>query len=99
PSNDFGGQEPGTEAQIKEFCETSFSVDFPLTAKAKVAGKDAHPFYQWASGRAGVMGQPRWNFHKFLIGPDGAFVDWFSTPTAPTADKVLKAVEKVLPGK
>jgi len=97
PSNDFGGQEPGTEAQIKDFCETNFSVDFPLTAKAKVTGKEAHPFYQWASGKAGVMGQPRWNFHKFLIGPDGGFADWFSTPTGPTSDKVIKAVEKALP--
>lgn len=97
PSNDFGGQEPGTSAEIKSFCETNFSVDFPLTEKVHVTGTDAHPFYQWASAQAGLAGLPRWNFHKFLIDPQGRFVDWFSTPTAPTSDKVIKAVEKVLP--
>ena len=97
PSNDFGGQEPGTSAEIKTFCETNFSVDFPLTEKVHVKGPDAHPFYKWASAQVGLAGQPRWNFHKFLIDPQGHLADWFATPTSPTADKVLKAVEKVLP--
>ncbi|MEK9672260.1 MAG: glutathione peroxidase [Rhodospirillaceae bacterium] len=97
PSNDFGGQEPGTEKQIKEFCEVNFNVDFPLTQKAKVKGDDAHPFYKWAAGELGFAAKPRWNFHKYLIAPDGKLTDWFSTPTSPTAPKVIKAVEAVLP--
>jgi len=97
PSNDFGAQEPGTEAEIKQFCEVNFDVDFPLTEKARVRGADAHPFYKWAAGEAGVMAKPRWNFHKYLIGPDGTLVDWFSTPTSPTSNKVVEAVESVLP--
>jgi len=97
PSNDFGGQEPGTEAEIKEFCEVTFNVDFPLTMKVKVAGDGAHPFYEWAGRELGALAKPRWNFHKYLIGPDGRLADWFSTPTSPTAPRVLKAVEAALP--
>tara|TARA_R110002072_G_scaffold299590_1_gene475362 strand:- start:568 stop:1122 length:555 start_codon:yes stop_codon:yes gene_type:complete len=97
PSNDFGGQEPGTAAEIKEFCEVNFSVDFPLTEKAVVTGEGAHPFYAWADKELGALAKPRWNFHKYLIAPDGRLADWFSTPTAPTAPRVIKAVEAVLP--
>jgi glutathione peroxidase len=96
PSNDFGGQEPGSEEEIKTFCEVNFNVDFPLTSKVHVKGDSAHPFYRWAGRKAGAMGQPRWNFHKYLIGPDGEFVDWFSTPTSPTSGKVTSAIEKEL---
>lgn len=98
PSNDFGGQEPGTEAQIKEFCEVNFAVDFPMTAKAHVRGDDAHPFYRWAAEQAGVLGVPRWNFHKYLIAADGHFVDWFATTTSPDAGRLREAVERTLPG-
>lgn len=97
PSNDFGGQEPGSEAQIKEFCEVNFAVDFPMTAKAHVRGDDAHPFYRWAAEQAGVLGVPRWNFHKYLIAADGHFVDWFATTTAPDAVRLREAVERALP--
>lgn len=97
PSNDFGGQEPGTEAEIKEFCEVNFSVDFPLTGKVGVKGDGAHPFFKWAKDQVGVVGSPKWNFHKYLIAPDGKLVDWFSTPTAPTSGKVTKAIEAILP--
>ena len=98
PSNDFGGQEPGTEAQIKEFCEVNFAVDFPMTAKAHVRGDGAHPFYRWAAEQAGVLGVPRWNFHKYLIAADGHFVDWFATTTSPDAGRLREAVERTLPG-
>ena len=96
PSNDFGGQEPEAEGKIKDFCEANFNIDFPMTTKQHVKGDDAHPFYKWANAKVGVMGQPRWNFHKFLIAPDGSLADWFATTTAPESDKVTKAVEKVL---
>ncbi len=96
PSNDFGNQEPGQEAEIKEFCEVNFFVDFPMTTKEQVKGKDAHPFYRWAAEELGFAAKPRWNFHKYLVGPDGQLVDWFSTPTSPTADKVVRAIEAQL---
>lgn len=99
PSNDFGGQEPGTESEIKQFCEVNFSIDFPLTAKEHVKGDAAHPFYKWAGRELGVAAQPRWNFHKYLVSPDGRLVAWFATATSPTSGKVLEAVEAHLPGK
>jgi glutathione peroxidase len=97
PSNDFGGQEPGSEAEIKKFCAVNFDVDFPLAAKETVKGEGAHPFYKWAAAELGVMAAPRWNFHKYLIGPDGKLVDWFSTPTDPMASRVTAAIEALLP--
>jgi len=97
PSNDFGNQEPGTETEIKQFCEVNFSVDFPMTSKVHVKGEDAHPFYRWANDELGSAAQPRWNFHKYLISPDGQLVDWFSTPTSPTSERVLRAIEAQLP--
>lgn len=94
PSDDFGGQEPGSEAEIKEFCEVNFEIDFPLTAKQRVRGSGAHPFYRWAADRLGPVGTPKWNFHKYLIDADGRLVDWFSTTTKPTSKKVVTAIEK-----
>ena len=96
PSNDFGGQEPGTEAQIKNFCEVNFDVDFPMTTKVRVKGENAHPFYKWSARQFGSAAKPRWNFHKYLIGPNGHLVDWFSTPTAPTSAKITRAIEAQL---
>ena len=96
PSNDFGAQEPGAEAEIKTFCEGTYGIDFPLTMKARVRGRDAHPFYKWAAGRLGIMARPTWNFHKYLVGPDGVLVDWFAPTTAPNATDLRKAVEAAL---
>ena len=96
PSNDFGKQEPGKEAEIKKFCEVNFNVDFPLTAKVHVTGARAHPFYKWAIEKLGLVGKPRWNFHKYLIGPGGYLVDWYSTVTSPTSQKVISAIEAQL---
>ncbi len=97
PSNDFGGQEPGGETAIKNFCAVNFNIDFPLTEKVIVKGENAHPFYIWAEQEAGVLGKPRWNFHKYLVDGEGRLVDWFSSPTAPTSAKVIKAIETILP--
>jgi len=99
PSNDFGGQEPGTEAEIKEFCEVNFNVDFPMTSKVTVRGADAHPFYRWAADELGEKAKPRWNFHKYLIGPDGQLVGWFPTNTVPTSELVTAAIERQLAAK
>jgi len=96
PSNDFGGQEPGTEEEIKKFCEVTYGIDFPMTEKVHVRGGEAHPFYKWASTHFGPLSKPRWNFHKYLIAPDGELIDWFSTTTSPTSDKVVSAIEAQL---
>ena len=97
PSNDFGRQEPGSADEIQEFCEINYQITFPLTEKQVVSGSKAHPFYRWAADRVGTMGKPRWNFHKYLVGPDGELVDWFSTVTKPDSPKVVSAIEAVLP--
>ena len=97
PSNDFGGQEPGTEAEIKAFCETNFSVDFPMTEKQVVVGAGAHPFYRWAAEAGGPDTVPGWNFHKYLIGPDGQFVAAIPTRVSPTDPRAIETIEKALP--
>lgn len=97
PCNDFGAQEPGTETNIADFCQQRFRADFPLTAKTRVKGRDAHPFYQWAASKVGPLATPKWNFHKYLVAPDGRLVDWFSSITAPTARRVVAAIERHLP--
>jgi glutathione peroxidase len=99
PSNDFGSQEPGSETEIKKFCEVNFNVDFPMTSKVSVKGKNAHPFYQWAAQQLGLTTRPLWNFHKYLISPDGELVEWFSSPTSPVSNRVLRAIEAHLPKK
>ena len=97
PSNDFGGQEPGSAEQIKAFCETNFSVDFPMTDKNRVVGDQAHPFYRWAAASLGAEQAPRWNFHKYLVGPDGRLLAALPTRVEPTSEPAIAAVEKALP--
>lgn len=90
PSNDFGRQEPGSEGEIKEFCEVQFGVNFPMTEKEVVKGKDAHPFYQWAAAQFGKEAVPQWNFHKVLVGADGSVTAAFPSSTTP-GDAALSA--------
>lgn len=97
PSNDFGKQEPGTSEEIKSFCQANFDVDFPMTEKVQVTGDKAHPFYRWAASQVSFAGRPRWNFHKYLVDPEGRLVDWFATTTAPDSGSLLKAVAAHLP--
>lgn len=98
PSNDFGGQEPGDEEQVRSFCATRFGVDFPLTAKQHVIGGDAHPFYKWIEGELGEDMLPRWNFHKYLVGPDGALAGAWPSKVEPNDDAILQAVDAALRG-
>jgi len=93
PSNDFGGQEPGSEAEIGRFCQATFDVSFPLAAKQVVSGPAAHPLYRFAAAETGVTGTPNWNFHKILIGRDGRIVDWFSAlgGVGPKLDRAIEA--------
>ena len=97
PSNDFGGQEPNTEDRIQDFCSVRFNVTFPMTSKVRVVGAGAHPFYAWAQQQVGFIGAPKWNFHKYLIGPDGRLLDWFSSMTKPDSGKLVRAIEATLP--
>lgn len=96
PSNDFGGQEPGTDAEIGAFCTTRFAATFPLAAKARVSGPDATPLFHWLAEQAGALGKPRWNFFKYLVGRDGRFRDWFASTTGPDSTKLRAAVERCL---
>ena len=96
PSNDFGAQEPGGEAEIRTFCTKNYGVDFPMTAKVPVTGANAHPFYKWLAAELGDAGQPRWNFHKYLIGPDGAVAGVFPSKVAPDAPELAKAIDAAL---
>ncbi|MEM0923410.1 MAG: glutathione peroxidase [Pseudomonadota bacterium] len=97
PSDDFGGQELASEADVKHFCEVNFSLTFPLTEISRVRGAKAHPFYAWARRELGPNRAPRWNFHKYLISADGRLVDAFSTGVNPEDPRVLSAVEALLP--
>jgi glutathione peroxidase len=97
PSNDFGGQEPGTAAEIKQFCEVNFAVDFPLTEKQVVKGEAAHPFFRAVVAELGEGASPRWNFHKFLITPDGRLVGTWPSRVEPDAPELIQAIEAALP--
>jgi glutathione peroxidase len=96
PSNDFGGQEPKSEGEIKAFCQGAFGITFPLTSKQTVVGSNAHPFYKWAAETMGPDGVPKWNFHKYLIGRDGRLLKSFSTRLEPTSAEVTTWIEKAL---
>ena len=96
PANDFGAQEPGTEKEIKTFCETRFNVDFPMASKEHVIGPEAHPLYKWIAGELGEGATPRWNFHKYLIGKDGSIAATFGSRTEPMAPEIVDAVDAAL---
>ncbi len=96
PANDFGRQEPGTEAEIKQFCETRFNVDFPLASKEVVIGDGAHPFYRWVASKLGEDAAPKWNFHKYLISKTGEIAGTFGSRTPPQAPEIVAAIEAAL---
>jgi glutathione peroxidase len=93
PSGDFGNQELTSNEKIKDFCEVNFNINFPLTTRSHVKGSKAHPFYKWANKQVGFTGTPRWNFHKFLIGPNGKVIDWFASTTKPSSPKIKSKIE------
>ncbi len=95
PSDDFGGQELDTEAEIAAFTQQQYGVGFPLTAKQKVLGPDAHPFFRWAL-RERPDDPPRWNFHKYLIGRDGLIAGVYSTQVRPDDPRLVAALERNL---
>lgn len=93
PSDNFN-QEPGSNKDIKDFCETTFGIDFPMTEKTNVKGENAHPFFLWAKKNYGNSAQPKWNFHKIIIGKDGKIKDSFSSITKPYSSRFIKTIEK-----
>jgi glutathione peroxidase len=100
PCNQFGGQEPGTEEQIAEFCSATYGVTFPMFGKVEVNGPDRHPLYAElvqtpdASGEAGDV---QWNFEKFLVSPDGDVLGRFRPGTTPDSAEIRLAIEAALP--
>lgn len=102
PANNFMGQEPGSDSEIKVFCQTKYSVNFPMFSKISVKGKDIHPLYKFLTDKETdpkFPGDIGWNFEKFLIGRDGQVINRFSPRTKPDAEDVTKAIEEALAAK
>ena len=96
PSNDFGAQEPGSNNEIKNFCEAKFGITFPITEKAIVKGDNAHPFYLWAKKNYGRQAVPKWNFHKIIVNRQGKIHDTFASITNPTSKRFISSIGKAL---
>ena len=97
PCNDFGGQEPGTEKEIKQFCRSRYQVTFPMFAKITVAGEGKHPLYEQLTGKASPYpGEVSWNFTKFLLDKKGKVRKRFASDVEPDAEEMIKAVEAAL---
>ncbi len=95
PANNFGGQEPGSNEEIKEFCESTYQVDFPMFAKVSVKGDDKAPLFEYLTSAENPdkQGDIGWNFEKFLIGKDGKLLRRFKTGTAPDTAEVAEAID------
>jgi len=94
PANNFGGQEPGSNEEIAQFCKRTYDVTFPMMAKVSVKGEDMHPLYKYLTAAKG--GDIRWNFTKFLVGKDGRVLERFEPKVEPTAPEVVAAIERAL---
>ncbi|MEO1643300.1 MAG: glutathione peroxidase [Pseudomonadota bacterium] len=98
PANNFGGQEPGTEEQIKSFCEINYGVEFPLTSKVEAVGPEQHEFWRVAKDALGDKAEPKWNFHKVLVGRDGQFIQAYPSAVRPADGELVADIEKALAG-
>jgi glutathione peroxidase len=96
PSNDFGAQEPGADDAVRAFCEKNYGVTFPLAGKQAVIGAGAHPLYRWIAAELGEGAAPKWNFHKYLIGPDGALAGAWPSKVGPKSPEIAKAIDEAL---
>ena len=96
PSNQFGGQEPGSNSEIKNFCEVNFNINFPMTTKIDVKGENIDPIYKWALKNYGKKAAPKWNFYKILINKDGKIEQTYSSITNPMSKKITNEIEKIL---
>ena len=100
PCNQFGGQEPGTNDEIKQFCSSKYDVSFPILDKADVNGTGRHPLYKVLAGKdSPYAGDIKWNFTKFLVGRDGKVLQRFEPAVKPDAPELVQAVEKALAAK
>jgi glutathione peroxidase len=97
PANDFMGQEPGSNAEIKTFCTTRYHTSFPLFAKISVRGKEMAPLYHWLTKDSPFPGEIPWNFTKFVVAPDGRVAARFGPQTDPRSKEVAAVLEKLLP--
>ena len=95
PSNSFN-QEKNNNADVKEFCEVNFNINFPLTTITKVKGNDAHEIFKWAKENHGKSAVPKWNFHKILINKEGKIEDTYSSFTKPMSKKIISRIESLL---
>ena len=95
PTNDFK-QEPGSNTDIKDFCETNFNISFLMSEKINVLGSKSHPFYKWAKNNHGKSAIPKWNFHKIVIGKDGRVADTFASITKPSSKRFINSIEKII---
>ena len=93
PSNNFK-QEPGSNKEIRKFCESTFGVDFPMAEKTNIIGKNAHPFFKWAKKNYGIAAVPKWNFHKIIINKNGKISNTFTSITKPYSKKFINFIEK-----
>lgn len=96
PANNFAGQEPGTNAEIKQFCALRYDVKFPLFGKISVKGADQHPLYQHLTKESPFPGDVEWNFGKFLVGKDGKVIARFSPQTDPESPEIQQAITRAL---
>jgi len=96
PSNDFGGQEPGSELEIKDFCELNYGITFPIMSKQQVVGSNKHYFYELIEKNYGYKFLPKWNFHKYLIKNDGTLIKSYSSHISPTSNKFISSIEENL---
>lgn len=97
PANNFGGQEPGTNAEIKEFCLLKYRTTFPIFAKSSVKGKDISPLYQYLTEQSAFSGPIKWNFNKFLVDPEGNVVKRYGSAVDPMAEELVNDLEQILP--
>ncbi|MFN0038338.1 MAG: glutathione peroxidase [Burkholderiales bacterium] len=97
PANDFGAQEPGSAKEIKEFCELTYGVKFPLMEKTSVVSGKANPFFAALASKTGEA--PEWNFHKYLVSRDGTQAYSFSARTKPESEEIVRQIEKLLADK
>lgn len=96
PANNFGGQEPGSDAEIKQFCSRTYQVTFPMMSKVSVAGPDKTALYSWLTSNPGTKGEVKWNFTKFLVDRNGHIVARFESAVEPDASELQSAIDRAL---
>jgi glutathione peroxidase len=99
PSNDFGGQEPKPEAEIKEFCTSKYGVTFPMFSKVHTKGAEQHPLYAVLTKEAPQPAEVKWNFNKFLVGKDGKVIKHYESKVTPESEELQKDIDAALAAK